>query len=69
MNCLIYGFHPFANICLYLLKFENTWSFGIQIWLVQKITNGYLVSLEYLVNWVSVSNTDNKGKIKFISVT
>jgi hypothetical protein len=31
--------------------------------------NGYLVSLEYSVNLVSVSNTNNEDKIKFIAVT
>jgi hypothetical protein len=26
-----YAFHPFANVCLYLAKFGNNLSFGIQI--------------------------------------
>ncbi len=30
--------------------------------------NGYSVSLKYLVNLVTVLNTDNEGKIKFIAM-
>jgi hypothetical protein len=44
-------------------------SYEQKIWSNLKITNGYLVSLNYLIISVSVLNTDNKDKIKFIAVT
>ncbi len=69
MNSLSLVFHPFANIYLYSVKFQNIWFFSIWIQLVQKIAIGYSVSLEYSVNTVSVSHIDNEGKIKFMAVT
>jgi len=30
-NSFISVFHPFANICLYVVKFETIWFVGIQI--------------------------------------
>ncbi len=35
LNSLISVFHPFANICLYSIKFETIRFIGIQIQLVQ----------------------------------
>ncbi len=32
MHCLISVFHPFANICLYLVRLKNVWFIGARIW-------------------------------------
>ncbi len=68
-NSLISVVHPFANISLYLVKFENIQFIGIHIWLVPKVTNGYSASLEYSVYFDSHSNFKFEGEIKFIAVT
>jgi hypothetical protein len=60
MKSLILVFHTLANICLYSVKFKNILFFSIRIQFVQQITNGYSVSIKYLVNSVLVLNTDKK---------
>ncbi len=42
-NCLISVFHPFANICLYLVRLKNVWFIGAQIW-------PYLISNEWVLD-------------------
>ncbi len=60
--------HHFANIFAYLSKFEDIRFVSIKIWLVCKIMNEYLVTLEYLVYSDSHSNFETEGKIKLIAV-
>jgi hypothetical protein len=69
INISISVFHPFANICLYLVKFKSIQFIGIYIWLVRWMTNMNLIPLEYLVNLNSQSNFKFQGKIKFIAAT
>jgi hypothetical protein len=62
MNSSISVVHPFANICLYSVKFETIQFIGIQIQLVRYMTDRYLVPLEYLVNSNSHLSFEFEGK-------
>ncbi len=69
VNSSISIFHPFANICLYLVKLKTIQFIGIRICLVGLMMNNHLVLLEYSVNSNSNLNFKFVGKIKCIAVT